>query len=1092
MTQEAREEYSSKIPALTTLVNLGWEYLSPAEATAQRESLSSVVLKPVLVEALQARTFDYRGSQHALSASAIENLVTELSSPAMNEGLITANHRLYDKLCLGITVPEFVAGKRHNVTVSVIDWHNPSNNTFHITEEFPLLNTAGTQSRVPDIVCFVNGLPLVVIEAKRPDSGNPNKDMLAEGISQNLRNQKVGEIPQLFAYAQLLMSINAVSGRYGTTRTPAKFWSHWREEEFDEAHCSAVKNRPLPKDVSECLFADRPQEVRQYFDELWAGDNLAVTDQDRLLIGLVTPKRLLEFVRFYLLFDTGVGKIAARYPQMFGTRRLIERIGTKRDDGGREGGVIWHTTGSGKSFTMVYLVRALLLIESLKNCRLIIVTDRTDLERQLKDTFRSCGAFGLSAEGAKKADTARANTGRDLARRIGSDQDRILFTLIHKFNTATRLPECYNDSSDIIVLIDEGHRSQSGENHERMRKALPHAAFVAFTGTPLLKDDKTVNKFGPILHAYTMKRAVEDGAVTPLLYEERQPTLEVNDKAIDHWFERITRELRPEQKVDLKKQYARRQQIFGADHRIELIAWDIATHFCDNFKSQDVGLKGQIAADSKLSAIRYHAHLERTGLVTSAVVISPPDTREGHANADESSTPEVQQWWQDHVGGDADGYEQQVLDRFGQDGPPDLLIVVDKLLTGFDEPRNTVLYIDKSLREHNLIQAIARVNRLHEQKPFGYLIDYRGILEELDTSIRQYQDLATHTQNGYDIDDIDGLYTPIKTEYRQLPSLHEAVWVLFSGVRNRGDLEQYRQVLMPRFVQDEEGDEYDGNQKLREDFYEELTAFGMCLKLALGSSEFFDDSRFSEAKIELYKRDLKWFVELRRIAQQDANETVDYSAYETQIRRLVDTHVVGVGVADPEGVYQVDRLGQDDPESWSDEKARNEADLIRTRVKKTIEQSLEDDPFAQKAFSELLREAIDQASALFDHPVKQYALFVAFEQKVNERELDSIPVELRGRNRAAACYGLLPLVLGEAFEKERASNPGEFVELALVMEEAVNTAAAEHSLNMSAREAAISKALLPVLFKRFGMEHARELIEQLIRSSRAARAQQQT
>ena len=220
--------------------------------------------------------------------------------------------------------------------------------------------------------------------------------------------------------------------------------------------------------------------------------------------------------------------------------------------------------------------------------------------------------------------------------------------------------------------------------HERMRKALPNAAYIAFTGTPLLKNEKTASKFGPIIHAYTMQRAIEDGTVTPLLYEERKPELDVNEKAIDNWFEKITAGLSDEQQGDLKKKWGKKGPVYGSGNRIELIAWDIAVHFSENVKKLGQGLKGQIATDSKRAAIRYKKHLDETGLVTSAVVISPPDTREGHSEVDEAELPEIQQWWKDNVKGDSQDYERAVIEDFSTPGQPDLVIVVDKLLTGFD------------------------------------------------------------------------------------------------------------------------------------------------------------------------------------------------------------------------------------------------------------------------------------------------------------------------------------------------------------------------------------------------------------------------
>jgi type I restriction enzyme, R subunit len=1078
---ETRELYSSQIPALKTLISLGWRYISPTECLAKRGDNRSVVMKEVLIESLRQRRFEYKGESHPLSTNAIEQIVRELTTPALNEGLLEASRRLYDKLCLGVTVTEFIDGKKHTPTISLIEWEDLTKNSFLVTGELEVLSTAGIHTRRPDIVCYVNGLPLVVIEAKRPDNGNPNKRMIDEGINQTLRNQRHDEIPRLFVYAQLLFSVSATDGRYGTTGTERKFWARWREETFPESHIQAVKSRPLESSDLEALFADKPSKLRHYFEQLWANEELP-TEQDRLLIGLLTPQRLLEFVRYFILYDRSAGKIAARYPQAFGIKALIDRVDRRNPEGGREGGVLWHTTGSGKSFTMVFLCKALLLHPALRECRIVVVTDRIDLEKQLAGTFLSGGAFGSLVSARKEGERAKARSGKDLARRIGQGTERIIFAIINKFNSAAKQPECYNPSDKLIVLVDEGHRSQGGENHERMRKALPNAAYIAFTGTPLLKEDKTTNKFGPIVHAYTMQRAVEDGTVTPLLYEERRPVLDINERAIDNWFDKITAGLSDKQKSDLKQRYTRKGEIYTSANRIELIAWDIAVHFNENIKALNLGLKGQLACDSKLSAIRYKKHLDGTGLVSSAVVISPPDSREGNQEVDEAKSPEVQQWWKESVGNDAQGYERAVVEDFGSNGDPDLLIVVDKLLTGFDEPRNSVLYIDKPLKEHNLIQAIARVNRLHEEKQYGLLIDYRGILEELDTAIRKFQDLATRTQGGYDLDDIEGLYHQMGVEYKQLPRLHDRLWAIFANVRNRQDLEQYRQVLIPEYAMDSEGHSYDRRQKVREEFYTALTEFGLCLKLALSSRSFYEDGSFSEAMIGHYKGDLRFFTNLRKIARQDAQETVDYSHYEEQIRRLVDKQVIGTEVKEPEGAYLLTDLGQEPPEEWSKEKTRNETDLIRTRLKRTIEEDLAIDPYAQMVFSELLKQAIAEAEAMFDHPLKQYALLKAFEEKVEAREVVGIPVVLANNPHACAYYGVIRLVLGEAaFGVYTPTEIDALADEALNIDHIVDQAVAEHSLNPQSIEAEIRKGLLPGLFKQVGMEKAKTIIEEVIR-----------
>ncbi len=1041
----------------------------------------NVLLRPVLIDHLRAHRFDYKGRLYSLSNNSIDQIVRDLSAPALHEGLLAANEKIYNALTWGVTVTEFVDGKKVSVTVPIIDWHNPVNNSFIVTEELEVLAADGGHTRRPDIVGYVNGIPLAVIEAKRPDSGNPNTSMVEEGISQTIRNQKTDEIPLLFAYTQLLFSISMTDGRYATTGTPRRFWAVWREEEFDEAHFLAVKNAAQETDPRAELIARQFSDVKSHFQHLWSEDQ-AVTDQDRMLISLLSKERLLEFVRYFILFDRKDGKIAARHQQVFGTKALLKAIAVVRPDGEREGGVIWHTTGSGKSLTMVLLCKALLLNDGLKNCRVVVVTDRRDLEKQLSRNFMTGGAFG-SGLTDKEAEGSKASSGRDLAKRIGRGTERIIFAIINKFASASKLPECRNESPNLIVLIDEGHRSQGGENHERLRKALPNAAYVAFTGTPLLKDDKTASKFGRIVHAYTMRDATEDGTVTPLLYEERRPTLDINEKAIDNWFDKITLGLSDKQKSDLKEKYGKKGQVYGAMGRIELIAWDIAVHFSKNFKDLDLGLKGQVATDSKLSAIRYKKALDATGLVTSNVIISPPDTREGHSDIDEAELPEVQQWWKDNVKGDPEAYERQVIEDFSTDGRPDLLIVVDKLLTGFDEPRNAVLYIDKRLVRHNLIQAIARVNRLHEQKKYGFLIDYRGILKELDSAISEYQDLATRTQGGFDVDDIDRMYADVSTEYKRLPGLHAALWALFSTVRNKADTEQYRQLLVLKFERDAAGHEVDIRQKVREDFYEALTAFGLCLKIALGSRSFFEDRSISEQQIATYKKDLQFFSTLRAIAKRDAQETVDFSAYEDQIRKLVDRHVVGESMKVSREILLVSGLGQkDDVEDWSEEKTRNETDIIRSRLTKTIEQDLADDPFAQKYFSELLRQAIAEAEALFDHPKRQYALFKDIDDQVRSGDIAGTPARLNASKHATAYFGVFRMAVGD--DTVMGAQSETFIDAAVETESLVQTAIAENSLNPQNVEAAIRKALLPKFFNLVGLDSAKAMVDQIVSMTR--------
>ncbi len=1074
------EEFSAKIPALTLLSQLGYTFIPPADCLAMREKSSTVILPTILREVLTKKTFVFEGQIHTLSDNAIDKIVQDLATPAMNEGLIAANEKIYNALTYGVGVTEFINGKKAHPTISLIDWQNPENNVYHCTEEFSVENTNGTGKRIPDVVCFVNGLPWVVIEAKRPDSNRSGKLTVSAGISQSIRNQKPDEIPHLFAYSQLLLSINGHEGRYATCGTPEKFWAAWKEERIADEDIAALKNQPLSATQTQAIFNHRPDNLRAEYQSLMAGGELAITDQDRLIVALCRPDRLLEMTRLFSLFDKKIGRIVARYQQVFGIKALVERMSSFDENGSRNGGVIWHTTGSGKSFTMVFLAKALIWLDELKKCRVVVVTDRVDLEKQLAKTFTTGGALSK-----KDRKNAIASDGRTLAKQIGTGNERIIFSIINKFATAVNYPECHNDSQDIIVLIDEGHRSQNGENNIRMQQALPNAAFVAFTGTPLLQDDKTENKFGKIIHSYTMQQAVDDKTVTPLLYEERIPELATNDRAIDAWFDRITEGLTEAQRGDLKQKFSQKGQIYQTEGRLEIIAYDISEHF-QNFKP--LGLKGQLACDSKISAIHYKQLLDKIGKLTSAVVMSAPDTREGHDSIDSESTDIVQNWWHNNVGSqDEKTYTDEVIADFSRDDGVDLIIVVDKLLTGFDEPKNTVLYIDKPLKQHNLIQAIARVNRLHSKKKFGYLIDYRGVLKELDTTIEQYQDLAERTQNmtagGFAIDDLKGLYEPMAHEYKKLPRLHSKLWATFDEVKNKQDGQALRRVLAPK-ITDIDGLFIDTNQKKRDDFYADLTAFSNCLKVALQSATYFADKSFDKHR-QSYKDTLKMMVQLRQQVRQGAEETIDYDEYAEDIRALLDKHIAGVNVKEPDGAYLVGNMGKNaKPEEMSDTEARNKTDIITGRVTKMIMQELADDPYTQAYFSALLKQAIADAKALFDAPIKQYLLFADFEQQVKNRHVEGLPTQLldsladNTKRRVQAYYGLF---LQQGFQ-----SLGEQIlfDYAVQIDSVVTTVVAEYSINPQEIENQIRQQLLPVLHRDLGVDKANALIDEVIKITR--------
>jgi type I restriction enzyme, R subunit len=778
---DLREVISSQIPALALLQNIGYTYITPAEALAHRQGKrSKVVLEDILTAQLhQLNQIEHRGKIYPFSDANIQTAVAAISQFPY-DALYTTSAQIYDLLTLGKSLEQTIDGDKKSHQLKYIDWENPANNVYHVTDEFEIERLNSTQTRRPDIVMFINGIPVVAIECKRPDLN----DAMGEAISQQLRNHRPDEIPHFFCVTQLLIAIAQNSAQYATTATEKEFWAVWKEEATPEtfaAELYALINVPLAQVQSQKLLSWRETWVQSKIRELWAAGIREVSAQDRLLYSLLQPARLLDLIYGYILFDNGTKKIA-RYQQYFAVKATIDRVQQVRGDASRQGGVIWHTTGSGKSLTMVMLAKALVREPSILNPKIILVNDRVDLDKQLKDTFKDCGT-----------QPQKATSGKNLLELLNDSKAEIITTVIDKFDTVAR-EKGENPSPDIFVLVDESHRSQYGQIHAKMRNVFPHACYIGFTGTPLLKKDKsTAQKFGGFIHSYTMPKAVGDKAVVPIVYEGRESEFK-NTEAVDKWFDRITVDLNPEQKADLKRKFKSAEPLYEADSRMAEVAYDISQHFAKHFKGTK--LKEQFATSSKRAAITYKKLIDGWG-IRSAVIISPPDTREDNDSVNEADISEVQRFWKDMMAiyGTPKQYQDKLIEEFkGGDGEdaPDLLIVVDKLLTGFDAPRNAVLYIDKRLKEHNILQAIARVNRIFEGKDYGLVIDYRGIFGEMNQALEIY---AALEREGFDREDIEGALVDVRVEIAKLPTLHAVVWDVFKGVTNRQDLESLQQWL---------------------------------------------------------------------------------------------------------------------------------------------------------------------------------------------------------------------------------------------------------------------------------------------------------
>jgi type I restriction enzyme, R subunit len=978
-TPSFKEDHISQIPALQLLQKLGYTYLSPDEALQARgNKTTNVILEDVLRKALKEINSEKRISSTKttyISDANIENGIRALKDLPMNEGYIAACEAAYNLITLGKAFEQSIDGDKKSFTLQYIDWKNMDNNVFHVTEEYSVMRSNSKEHYRPDLVLFVNGIPLSVIECKRPDMKEP----LAQAISQHLRNQQEDGIRALYVYAQVIMSIAQQDAAYATNATPEKFWAKWiekfttdAEEQQYKTDLQILKNEPLEIEQKNKLFSDRFKYVRNYFDDL-EKENILPTLQDEYLFGLCRPERLMDIIFNFVLFDNGEKKIA-RYQQFFAIKKSMQRI-SEIEGGRRKGGVIWHTQGSGKSLTMVMLAQAIALDKSIRNPKIILVTDRTDLDRQISDTFRKCGK---SIE--------NASTGQRLVELLESKSDAVVTTIINKFVAAMKKISKPLESQDIFVLVDEGHRTQHGTFNIEMQKTLPNACFIAMTGTPLFKKDKnTAAKFGGVIDAYTVDQAVKDKAVVPLLYEGRVAKQVVNESPIDTFFGMVSEPLTEYQKADLKKKFSRADQLNGAEQKIYAIAWNISQHFRDNW--QGTPFKAQLVCDKKVNAIRYKEFLDEIGIVSSDVLISSIDEREGEESAYEKSSEKENKFWKKMMDehGNAKSYEKNIISRFKNQKDPEIIIVVDKLLTGFDEPKNTVLYLTRNLQSHKLLQAIARVNRIYPDKEFGYIIDYYGVIENLDDALQMYSSFE-----DFDADDLEGTLVNISEEINKLPQKHSELWDIFKTIANKRDAEAY-QILLK-------------DEAIRVLFYDKLSAFAKGLKLSLSSIQFYNE--VEEKTINRYKEDLTMFLKLRLAVVERYSDEIDFKQYAGQIQKLIDTHITTEKVetiTELVNIFDKEKF-QQEVENTTGKAAK--ADKIASRTSKHISEKMNEDPAFYKKFSLMLKETIA------DYEAKRIneAQFLNKVQEIMNIVLlhtdSDIPEALKDRDIAKAFYGL--------------------------------------------------------------------------------------
>jgi type I restriction enzyme R subunit len=895
------ERPESQDRAITVLEKLGYQYIPRSQAEALRGRLSNVLFPEILQEFLHHQSFVYRGKLTPFSGRSIGKAISDIDAPLVS-GLMSASKAIYDLLLSGNSYEEeLFDGGRQSFDLKFIDWEHPENNIWQVTDEFSVERANGKYAR-PDIVLLINGIPLVVIECKK--SGID----VEKGVVQNIRNWQPHYIPHLFKFAQIVMAMNPNTVKYGTCGTPSEHFSIWREKDY--------------------------QWQQEKCHNVSPGGQ--VIEQDKAMVSMLSRDRLLELVRYFILYDNNVKKIA-RYQQFFGIQAAMKRI-KGEDDKNTKSGVIWHTQGSGKSLTMVMLVKKIIADPEIKNPRFVLVNDRINLDKQLRDNFAKT-----------QLSPARAKTGKGLIELLNNKGETIITTLVHKFDAAVKRRVKIKDDN-IFLLVDESHRTHSGELHNFMIDVLPKAIKIGFTGTPMLKKDKfnTYARFGPLIDSYPVDRAVEDGVIVPLVYEGRIIPQDVANEKIDDYLKYIIAPLNNEQQEDMKRKWSRFLPLAQTRQRIDMVAFDIHEHFISYVKPK--GFKAMVAASSRPAAIDLHKSIKKLGGAKTAVVISPENVNEGDELIGENRE-KIKTFFKEEVeplfGYNYEKYDDWAKNSFVDGEDVDMLIVKDMLLTGFDAPVAAVLYVDKPMKEHSLLQAIARVNRVYPGKDFGLIVDYWGIFSKLNTAMDMYSDEKSG-MDGYDRSDIENAILGAGDQKLRLEKARQELWAIFEGKEfDRNSSEGWQSAL--------------AEDDLRKMFYERLSIFSRLLDLAMGSYALYNAIGYDQ--IQKYKQDLLHFQKLRGAVLLRYNEKVDFSKYEAGIRSLLNNFVLsepGQIIVEPVSIHDTEGMKE------QLEKLENKAakgDAIRTRMDRELETYRYDDPLLYKKFSEQVKETLAEYKA---------------------------------------------------------------------------------------------------------------------------------
>ncbi|MEY4505087.1 MAG: hypothetical protein RL154_1384 [Pseudomonadota bacterium] len=1011
--------------------NLGYTYLGDFQDRADNKNIEKDILKKWLLN---------RGISEALYTKA-ERQIDKALALGGGRKLYEANKEFYSLLRYGVKDKENPNDK--NETIWLIDWKNAENNEFAIAEEVTI---KGQNTKRPDIVLYINGIALAVLELKRSSVG------VTEGIRQNLDNQKAIFIRDFFTTIQLVMAGNDSQGlRYGTIEASEKYYLGWKEENPEyNSKTDSKDNKYLNSLVCEC-----------------GGKTInGVLDCD--IARLLNKERFLELIHDFIVFDSGIKK-TCRQNQYFGIKKAQEHIAR------REGRIIWHTQGSGKSLTMVWLAKW--IRENIKQSRVLIVTDRTELDGQIEKVFT-----GVEEQ------IYKTKNGRDLIGVLNDSKEYLMCSLVHKFGTDEKksneatdayikelqsmLSKDFKAKGELFVFVDECHRTQSGELHKAMKKILPNAMFIGFTGTPLLKDDKqkSIEVFGSYIHTYKFDEAIKDGVVLDLQYEARDIDQYIgNQKKIDEWFDAKTKDLTDIAKVQLKQKWGTMQKVLSSKQRLDLIVQDILLDMERKPRLMDGRGNAMLVSDSIYNACQFYDLFEQTDLKGKTAIITSYVPSEADIKGEESGegkTEAIRKYEiyrkmlanyfevsEDEASKKVDEFEKQVKEKFIKEpGQMRLLIVVDKLLTGFDAPSATYLYIDKQLKDHGLFQAICRVNRLDgEDKEYGYIIDYKDLFHKLEGAVEDYTSGAL---DGYEEEDIQGLLTDrLKKSKERLEDARESIKALCEAVdepKNNTDYQLY-------FC----GDTSDKNA-LKENEPKRVALYKLTVSLIRAYANLaneFSEAGYSQIEFESIKKEVIYYSEIRDLIKHSSGDYIDLKKYEPDMRRLIDTYIKA---DDSQIVEKFEEIGiiellvnnsSDDFVKKVPSNMKQSQESMAENIENNVRRLITDESPTNPKYYEKMSELLD---ALIKERKENAIEYKKYLEKIKELAVNAKPKN----NQYNSAY---PIKIDTSGKRALYDNLEQNEELVILIHQALISNTTDKWIGNAIKEKKVRKAIEPIL-----------------------------